>query len=120
MGFDVLYFPPIHPIGGAHRKGKNNSGEADPGEPGSPWAIGSQQGGHKAVHPELGTLDEFRHLVSAALQQMRRGQEQRHCGCGESRPGLDSVRICRITWQGPRNYVELRPNEVSAHILRKE
>src|SRR5437867_3490116 len=50
MGFDVLYFPPIHPIGRTHRKGKNNSREAEPGEPGSPWAIGSKKGGHKAVH----------------------------------------------------------------------
>src|SRR5581483_7722107 len=66
MGFDVLYFPPVHPIGLTHRKGKNNAREAAPGEPGSPWAIGSKDGGHKAVHPELGTLDDFRHLVSAA------------------------------------------------------
>src|SRR5436853_1470291 len=66
MGFDVLYFPPIHPIGHTHRKGKNNAREAAPGEPGSPWAIGSQQGGHKAVHPELGTLDDFRRFVAAA------------------------------------------------------
>jgi len=66
MGFDVLYFPPVHPIGHTHRKGKNNSGEAGPGEPGSPWGIGSEEGGHKAVHPELGTLEDFRHLVAAA------------------------------------------------------
>src|SRR5438309_1224052 len=66
MGFDVLYFPPIHPIGHTHRKGKNNAREAAPGEPGSPWAIGSEQGGHKAVHPELGTLDDFRRFVAAA------------------------------------------------------
>src|SRR5262249_42517583 len=56
MGFDVLYFPPIHPIGEAFRKGKNNSRQAQPGEPGSPWAIGGKEGGHKAVHPDLGTL----------------------------------------------------------------
>jgi len=72
MGFDVLYFPPIHPIGRTHRKGKNNSREAEPGEPGSPWAIGSKEGGHKAVHPELGTLDDFRRFVAAAK---RRGLE---------------------------------------------
>jgi len=66
MGFDVLYLPPIHPIGRSHRKGANNSVRAAPGEPGSPWAIGSEEGGHKAVHPELGTLDEFRHLVRVA------------------------------------------------------
>ena len=66
MGFDVLYFPPIHPIGRAHRKGANNSTQAKPDEPGSPWAIGSEEGGHKAVHPQLGTLDDFRRLMSVA------------------------------------------------------
>jgi starch synthase (maltosyl-transferring) len=66
MGFDVLYFPPIHPIGRAHRKGKNNSLTAEPGEPGSPYAIGGEEGGHKAIHPELGTLKDFRRLVAAA------------------------------------------------------
>src|SRR3989440_614178 len=65
MGFDVLYLPPIHPIGKTHRKGANNK-PAAAGEPGSPWAIGSAEGGHKAVHPELGTLDDFRHLVQTA------------------------------------------------------
>ena len=69
MGFDVLYLPPIHPIGRTHRKGANNTTKAAPGEPGSPWAIGSDEGGHKAVHPELGTLDDFRHLVRAAGAQ---------------------------------------------------
>jgi starch synthase (maltosyl-transferring) len=66
MGFDVLYLPPIHPIGRTHRKGANNITKAAPGEPGSPWAIGSDEGGHKSVHPELGSLDDFRHLVRAA------------------------------------------------------
>jgi starch synthase (maltosyl-transferring) len=66
MGFDVLYFPPIHPIGKAHRKGKDNALTAGPGEPGSPYAVGSEEGGHKAIHPELGTLEDFRRLVKAA------------------------------------------------------
>ncbi len=66
MGFDVLYLPPIHPIGKTHRKGKNNAPAAGPDDPGSPWAIGSSEGGHKAVHPQLGTLDDFKRLVSAA------------------------------------------------------
>jgi starch synthase (maltosyl-transferring) len=65
LGFDVLYFPPIHPIGRTHRKGANNR-PAEPGEPGSPWAIGSDAGGHKSVNPDLGTLDDFRHLVGEA------------------------------------------------------
>ncbi|MQA88629.1 MAG: DUF3416 domain-containing protein [Gemmatimonas sp.] len=68
MGFDVLYFPPIHPIGRTHRKGKNNALAAGPDEPGSPYAIGSEEGGHKAVHPELGTLEDFRRLVAAARE----------------------------------------------------
>lgn len=66
MGFDVLYLPPIHPIGRAFRKGPNNTLSAGHGDPGSPWAIGSAEGGHKAVHPELGTLADFEILVTAA------------------------------------------------------
>nr|WP_299242268.1 alpha-1,4-glucan--maltose-1-phosphate maltosyltransferase [uncultured Halomonas sp.] len=66
MGFDVLYFPPIHPIGRAHRKGPNNTLEAGPEDPGSPYAIGSQDGGHEAIHPELGSREDFRELVQAA------------------------------------------------------
>lgn len=66
LGYDTLYFPPIHPIGVSHRKGKNNSTTAQPGEPGSPWAIGSAEGGHKAIHPELGTIEDFVHLVQHA------------------------------------------------------
>ena len=65
MGFDVLYFTPIHPIGTVNRKGRNNSLKAAPGDPGSFYAIGSADGGHTAVHPELGTLDDFRALVEA-------------------------------------------------------
>ncbi|MDR9438501.1 MAG: alpha-1,4-glucan--maltose-1-phosphate maltosyltransferase [Halomonas sp.] len=66
MGFDVLYFPPIHPVGHTHRKGPNNSLEAGPDDPGSPYAIGSKEGGHEAIHPQLGTRDDFRHLVRSA------------------------------------------------------
>ena len=66
MGFDVLYLPPIHPIGVTHRKGANNTPEAGPHDPGSPWAIGAADGGHTAVHPALGTLDDFDHFVAAA------------------------------------------------------
>ena len=66
MGFDVLYFPPIHPIGVRHRKGRNNALQAEPGDPGSPYAIGSAEGGHDAIHPELGSREDFRRLVAAA------------------------------------------------------
>jgi starch synthase (maltosyl-transferring) len=65
LGFDVLYLTPVHPIGTTNRKGRNNSLRAEPGDPGSPYAIGSPAGGHDAVHPELGTLEDFRRLVSA-------------------------------------------------------
>jgi starch synthase (maltosyl-transferring) len=68
MNFDVLYLPPIHPIGRSFRKGRNNSTVVRPEDPGSPWAIGAAEGGHKAVHPELGTLDDFRHLLESAEQ----------------------------------------------------
>ena len=66
MGFQVVYLPPIHPIGQTNRKGPNNTLEAGPGDPGSPWAIGSPAGGHDAVHPDLGTLRDFRSFVAAA------------------------------------------------------
>ena len=66
MGFDIVYLPPIHPIGRAHRKGRNNALVAAPGDPGSPWAIGSVDGGYTAVHPDLGTLDDFDRFVEAA------------------------------------------------------
>ena len=69
MGFDVLYLPPIHPIGRTNRKGQNNTQHAKPGDVGSPWAIGSAQGGHTSIHPELGTLDDFRGLVRLADEQ---------------------------------------------------
>jgi starch synthase (maltosyl-transferring) len=66
MGFDVLYFPPIHPIGRVNRKGRNNTLTPTETDPGSPYAIGSVEGGHDAIHPELGTLEDFRHLIAAA------------------------------------------------------
>jgi starch synthase (maltosyl-transferring) len=66
MGFDVLYLPPIHPIGRSHRKGKNNVTRPEPGAPGSPWAIGSEEGGHTEVHPDLGTIEDFDRLVHRA------------------------------------------------------
>ena len=66
MGFDVLYMPPIHPIGVQYRKGRNNSVTAEPGEVGSPWAIGGAEGGHTALHPQLGSFEDFDALVEAA------------------------------------------------------
>jgi starch synthase (maltosyl-transferring) len=66
LGFDVVYLPPIHPIGTTNRKGRNNALIAEPGDVGSPWAIGSELGGHTAVHPDLGTLEDFDALIAAA------------------------------------------------------
>lgn len=68
MGFDVLYLPPIHPIGREHRKGKNNNPVAAADDVGSPWAIGADEGGHNSIHPQLGTLEDFRQLVRAAQE----------------------------------------------------
>ncbi len=68
LGFDVLYMPPIHPIGHTNRKGRNNTLTPEPGDPGSPYAIGDEHGGHDAIHPGLGTDEEFRALVSAARE----------------------------------------------------
>src|SRR5918992_3640269 len=68
LGFDVIYLPPIHPIGVTNRKGRNNSLEARPGDPGSPWAIGGEEGGHDAIHSELGTEEEFERLVTEARE----------------------------------------------------
>jgi starch synthase (maltosyl-transferring) len=69
MGFDVLYFPPVHPIGTTARKGKNNAVSAQPGDVGSPWAIGAKDGGHKAILADLGSLQEFRGLVREAKKR---------------------------------------------------
>lgn len=68
MGFDILYFPPIHPIGRTNRKGKNNVLETNPDDVGSPWAIGSKEGGHRAIHPELGTMEEFERVILKAKE----------------------------------------------------
>ncbi len=68
MGFDVLYLPPIHPIGRTSRKGRNNEGTPGPDDPGSPWAIGSEEGGHTSIDPRLGTFDDFARLVAKATE----------------------------------------------------
>ena len=69
MGFDVIYLPPVHPIGRTNRRGANNSLNAGTSDPGSPWAIGNKDGGHDAVNKELGTLDEFKHFVASAKEK---------------------------------------------------
>jgi starch synthase (maltosyl-transferring) len=67
-GFDVLYLPPIHPVGHTNRKGKNNAVTAKPGDPGTPWAIGAEEGGHKAINPQLGRLEDFHRLIARASE----------------------------------------------------
>lgn len=69
LGFDVLYMPPVHPVGKRNRKGRNNATNAKEGEPGSPWAIGSDEGGHKAILPELGTIDDYQALIKKAKRK---------------------------------------------------
>lgn len=69
LGFDVVYLPPIHPIGHTNRKGRNNALDAEANDPGTPWAIGSEAGGHKSIHPELGSLEDFRGFVSNARKR---------------------------------------------------
>jgi starch synthase (maltosyl-transferring) len=66
MGFDVVYFPPVHPIGRTHRKGRNNAPVAEEEDPGSPWAIGAVEGGHKGIHPELGTMEDLARFIARA------------------------------------------------------
>ncbi len=68
IGFDIIYLPPVHPIGETRRKGRNNAVSAEPGDPGSPWAIGGEAGGHKSLHPELGSMEDFRHFVEKARE----------------------------------------------------
>ena len=88
MGFDVLYFPPIHPIGTANRKGRNNTLTPSPSDPGSPYAIGSPEGGHDAIHPELGNFEDFARLISAGARPRARDRHRlRHPVL--ARPSLD-------------------------------
>ena len=92
LGFDVVYLPPIHPIGMTNRKGKNNSLKAAPDDPGSPYAIGSWQGGHDAVHPELGTLDDFRRFVDACRRLNMEVALDFAIQCSPDHPWLRSIR----------------------------
>jgi starch synthase (maltosyl-transferring) len=86
MGFDVLYLPPIHPIGEAFRKGRNNNPVCQPDDPGSPWGIGAVEGGHKAIHPQLGTLDDFVRLVDKAREMKIEIALDFACQCSPDHP----------------------------------
>lgn len=91
MGFDVLYFPPIHPIGRTHRKGRNNSLRAEAGDPGSPYAIGSEDGGHEAIHPELGDREDFRRLLVAVREHGMELALDFAIQCSPTTPGCASI-----------------------------
>jgi starch synthase (maltosyl-transferring) len=86
LGFDVLYLPPIHPIGLTNRKGRNNSMGVGPNDPGSPWAIGSSAGGHKAIHPQLGSSEDFQHLVRTTASPAGSGSRWTASGLTDTRP----------------------------------
>ena len=92
MGFDVVYLTPIHPIGQINRKGRNNAVKAAEGDPGSPYAIGSADGGHDAVHPELGTLEDFRGFVAACRQLDMEVALDFAVQCSPTIPGSSSIR----------------------------
>ena len=124
LGFDVLYLPPIHPIGRTNRKGPNNAAAAGPDDPGSPWAIGSEEGGHTAIHPELGTFDDFGHLL-AELKRARHGARPRPRLPVLSRPSM-GARAPRVVPAPRRRHDPLRrepAEEVRGHLpsrLRNE
>ncbi len=91
LGFDVLYFPPIHPIGTTNRKGKNNALTAERGDVGAPYAIGSPEGGHDAIHPELGTLDDFDRLVEPPARRAWRSRSISPSSARPTTPGSPST-----------------------------
>ena len=87
MGFDVVYLPPIHPIGEVNRKGPNNTLTPAPRTPGSPWAIGSEDGGHDAIHPDLGTIEDFDAFVAPPASSASRSPSTWPCSARPTTPG---------------------------------
>ena len=117
MGFDVLYLPPIHPIGRSFRKGKNNHPVCQLEAPGSPWAIGASEGGHKAVHPQLGTLEDLRRLVIRARSLGIEIALDVAFQCSPDHPYLrEHPEWFRKRPDGSIAYAENPPQEVSGHI----
>ncbi len=116
MGFDVLYFPPIHPVGRAHRKGRNNTLQAGPDDPGSPYAIGSEEGGHEAIHPELGSREDFRNLVRAAADHGLEIALDFAIQCSPDHPWLEA-HPGWFSWRpdGSIRYAENPAQEISGH-----
>ena len=117
MGFDVVYLPPIHPVGTAHRKGRNNSVHAGPGDVGSPWAIGSAEGGHDAIDPELGTMEDFDAFVAArAATSAWRSRWTSRCSARRTTRGSRSTRSgspCAPTARSPTRRTRRRSTRTS-------
>jgi starch synthase (maltosyl-transferring) len=112
LGFDVLYFTPIHPIGHTNRKGKNNSLKVGPGDPGSFYAIGNEQGGHDAIHPELGTLADFRRLVAVCRKHKMEIALDFAVQCSPDHPWLkDHPEWFRTRPDGSIKYAENPPKK---------
>ena len=117
MGFDVLYLAPIHPIGRSYRKGKNNTITAGPNDPGSPWAIGAAEGGHKNVHPQLGTLEDFRQLVTKAKEQGIEVALDLAYQCSPDHPYMkEHPEWFRRRPDGTVQYAENPPKKVPGHL----
>ena len=117
MGFDIIYLPPIHPIGEVNRKGRNNTLDPGPDDPGSPWAIGSDEGGHDAIHPDLGT-DEGPRRVRAAGQRARPRGRPRPRAAGGARPPVGQE-APRVVHHPRRRHHRLRrepAEEVPGHL----
>ncbi len=120
LGFDVLYLPPIHPIGVTHRKGRNNAPTAEAGEPGSPWAIGGPEGGHTAVNPELGTMADLERLVATARTHGVEIALDFAIQCSPDHPWLH--RAPRVVPPPARRHPEVRrepAQEVPGHLQRQ-
>ena len=120
LGFDVVYLPPIHPIGLSNRKGRNNTLTAEPGDVGSPWAIGAKEGGHDAINPELGTWDDFDAMVAAAKEAGVEIALDFAIQCSPDHPWLKE----HPEWfnrrpDGTLKYAENPPKKLPGHLQRQ-
>ena len=120
LGFDVVYLPPIHPIGRTNRKGRNNAVTAKRGDVGSPWAIGAEEGGHTAIHPDLGTLADFERLVARARETRHRDRARLRDPVLTRPPVAEGA--SRVVPPPPRRHAEVRgepAEEVPGHLQRQ-
>jgi starch synthase (maltosyl-transferring) len=112
LGFDIVYLPPIHPIGQSFRKGRNNAEDCDPSDVGSPWAIGAAEGGHTAVHPELGTLDDFRRFVRTVREHRMEVAIDYALQCSRDHPWItEHPQWFRFRADGSIRYAENPPKK---------